>query len=134
MIFLLDSTVISDLIKQRPEVRRQAIAHRAAGDDLVICQPIYYEALRGLFWRNATAQMSILQRRLLPLFAWTALSDVDWEQAAHFWAFATSQGKQLSDVDFLLAALAHRLNTPLVSSDADFDVLPVKREDWRVAL
>jgi predicted nucleic acid-binding protein len=53
-------------------------------------------------------------------------------QAAHYWSNAVSIGKQLSDMDFLIAALAHRLNAVIVSADTDFDALPVKREDWRL--
>jgi predicted nucleic acid-binding protein len=37
----------------------------------------------------------------------------------------------LSDVDVLLAALAHRLDGIIASSDSDYDPLPVKRENWR---
>lgn len=55
----------------------------------------------------------------------------DWRQAAHFWAEARNAGKQLSDVDLLIAALAYRLNATLVTSDNDFEALPVQHENWR---
>jgi predicted nucleic acid-binding protein len=41
-------------------------------------------------------------------------------------------GNQLADVDLLIAAVATRLGDIIVSSDTDFDALPVKRENWRV--
>jgi len=59
------------------------------------------------------------------------LSDIDWEQAAQFWADAVSRGKQHSDVDLLVAAIAKRLEATVITADDDFDSLPVKRENWR---
>lgn len=38
--------------------------------------------------------------------------------------------RQLSDVDLQIAALAHRLDGTVITTDVDFDVLPIKREDW----
>jgi predicted nucleic acid-binding protein len=43
----------------------------------------------------------------------------------------TTKGRQFSDMDLLIAAIAKRLDAILVSSDSDFDALPVTREDWR---
>ncbi len=62
------------------------------------------------------------------------MEDADWERAAQFWADSKSKGRQLSDIDILIAAIAHRIDAIIVSSDADFDALPVKRENWREPL
>jgi tRNA(fMet)-specific endonuclease VapC len=41
------------------------------------------------------------------------------------------QGRALSQVDIMLAALARQHKLVILSSDADFDVLPdIKRENW----
>ncbi len=130
--FLLDPNAVSDLMEQHIEVRRHTVARIDAGDRLAICRPVYYEVLRGLFWKNATRQLRSFQRLILPLFRWVDLEDTDWEQAARFWADARRRGKQLGDPDLLLAALAYRLNATIVSADSDFDTLPVDREDWRI--
>jgi len=55
----------------------------------------------------------------------------NWQQAAQFWADAVNKGKQLSDVDLLVAAVAARLGGVVVSADGDFDALPVRRNIWR---
>jgi predicted nucleic acid-binding protein len=52
-------------------------------------------------------------------------------QAAQFWAVARNAGRQLFDVDLLIAALAFRLNTVVVTNDNDFNALPVRHENWR---
>ena len=99
---------------------------------MALCQPVHYELLRGLIRTKATKKRSILQNRLIPAFDWVRLNDTDWLKAAEYWSNAITIGRQLSDMDFLLAALAYRLNAIIVSSDADFDALPIKRENWRI--
>lgn len=75
--------------------------------------------------------MRMYEEQVRPLFSWVPLIDDDWEQAAQFWSDARRKGKQLADVDCLLAAIAVRLNAIIVSADDDFDALPVNRENWR---
>ncbi len=131
MIYLFDTTAISDVLIKRPAVLaqvRQAFGNR---DALYLCPPSYYEAMRGLLVKNAVAQIQRLENEVRPIFGWQPLTDADWQQAAQYWADARRAGKQLSDVDLLLAALVNRLNATLISSDDDFDALPIKREDWR---
>jgi len=132
LIFLLDTNVISDLLIKHSTVTQQIEEHKLNGDQLILCQPVYYELIRGLIRANATNKQTILQNKLLPSFQWQALDQQDWLQAAHYWSNAINAGKQLSDMDFLIAALATRLNATLVSADTDFDALPIKREDWRL--
>lgn len=132
MIYLLDANPISDLIARHSQVRSHVAHVLRQGDTLAICQPVYYELLRGLLWRGATGKLSTLNRRILPYLTWIPLVDADWQQAARLWADARRQGRPLSDPDLLVAALANRLGAILVSNDTDFDILPIKREDWRI--
>jgi predicted nucleic acid-binding protein len=87
--------------------------------------------LRGLIWRNASSKQRVLEEQVLPIMVWVEFDPSDYEQAAQFWADARQMGRQLGDPDLLLAALTYRINGILVSADADFDVLPIRREDWR---
>jgi predicted nucleic acid-binding protein len=105
--------------------------HLGRRDVVALTPPTYYEVLRGLTWKKAHKKLIALRTRFVPRFDWIPLQDEDWIQAALFWSDAVSAGRQLSDMDFLLAALAHRLDAIIVSSDAVFDALPVKRDDWR---
>ncbi|MCL4256449.1 MAG: hypothetical protein KJ043_22020 [Anaerolineae bacterium] len=41
-----------------------------------------------------------------------------------------SVGRQLSDIDLLVASVALRLNGVVVTDDHDFDILPVATENW----
>jgi predicted nucleic acid-binding protein len=76
----------------------------------------------------------VLREKIIPLLDYIPLDDEDWLQAARLWADTRRQGRQLSDVDVLVAAVAFRRSAIIVSSDTDFDSLPVRREDWRIPL
>jgi len=97
---------------------------------MYLCSPVAYEVMRGLLRTNAINKTRLYEKFASQLTR-VDLTEADWKQAAQLWADMTSKGKQLSDVDLLLAALAMRLNAILVSSDADFGVLPIRRENWR---
>ncbi len=131
MIYLLDTNVISDLIRKNPNVTQRVFQERASGNSLALCFPVYYELIRGILWKKAINQSKVLHTKIMPLLIWLPLEDGDWIQAAHFWDTATSAGRKISDIDFLVSALVYRLNATLVSSDADFDILPISRENWR---
>lgn len=131
MIYLLDTNTISDWINLDYDVTSKIEEYLFRGDRLLLCQPVYYELRRGFLWRNNTRKISTLENKVLRVLELEPLITADWLQAAQFWAMTKSRGRQLSDVDLLLGALAHRLNATIASSDADFDALPVNRESWR---
>lgn len=131
LIYLLDTNVIGDYLNNV-----QSVVHRLEyairqGDVLCLCEPVYYEVMRGLLKTNSTRKRAVFDEKLLPLLIWIDLQREDWLNTAHQWAYAQSQGKQLSDVDLLLASIAKRIGAILVTSDDDFTVLQVQRENWR---
>jgi predicted nucleic acid-binding protein len=132
-LYLLDTNAVSDLMILHPVVRPRARQQRRQGATLGLCHPVYYEILRGLYWRQATAKLAAFNQHILPLLTWVNIIDHDWEQAARFWSDTRSKGRQLGDPDLLLAALAYPTDGIVVSSDTDFDALPITREDWRVS-
>ena len=131
MIYILDTNVFTDLSRNHPTVTTHRDERIFSGDRLVLCQPVHYEIVRGLIKSNATKQLERFYAAIVPLYESVSLSDRDWLQAAQFWADVDNKGKKSSDIDLLLAALAQRLDAVIVSSDTDFDALPVKRENWR---
>jgi predicted nucleic acid-binding protein len=126
--YLLDTNVLSDLTRGEATVLNRLRIHRA--DTVYLCQPVYFESLRGLLWKNAPAKLKSLEA-LRKLLTWVELIDEDWTQAATMWANTQHEGKQLADVDLLVAALTLRLDAILVSADEDFDALSVARVNWR---
>jgi predicted nucleic acid-binding protein len=128
MRYVLDTNIITALIKNEAAALTQVAAHRE--DYLYLCPPVYYEAMRGLIWKGASAKIATL-KRLRKTLSWVQLVDQDWERASQLWADMVRQGKQLSDVDLLIAAIAMRHDAIIVSDDNDFDSLPIRRENWR---
>lgn len=132
LAYLLDTNVIADYLNGVATTTfrvEQAVENRSL---IYLSQPVHFEVVRGLAKANATRKMSLFTAEFVPKLSWVALIDEDWQLAANLWAQTTRAGKQLSDVDYLIAALAQRLNAVVVTADNDFDVLPVKRENWRV--
>jgi predicted nucleic acid-binding protein len=131
LTYILDTYTISDYIKQfEPTTARIKQAIRD-GHTRYLCKPVEYEVLRGLIKANAERQRQIFETRFAPQLTPLPLTDSDWRQAAQFWAEARNAGKQLSDVDVLIAALAYRLNAMIVTDDHDFEALSVQHENWR---
>ncbi len=133
MIYLIDTNVIADLIVDIQVVASHFSLVLQRGDVVGLCDPVQYEVLRGLIRQGSSRKLQIFEDIIKPQLEIVQLESGDWIQTAQFWAQATSKGQQLSDVDLLLAALSKRLDAVIVSSDADFDSLPVKRENWRVS-
>jgi predicted nucleic acid-binding protein len=132
MIYLLDTNTVSQWMSPQPgSIQDKIDSVIEYGNQIGISQPVYYEVIRGLLKRDARRRIAILQNKIMPLITYVQVEEADWLKAAQFWADADNKGRQLSDIDLLIAALAHRLDAVIVSSDTDFDALPVKRENWR---
>ena len=131
MIYILDTTVVADRIRRHPQVLNRLSCASDDGHVLGLCDPVRYKVLRGLLKVNATRKLQLFRETITSLMDHIALIDADWQLAAQLWADMRNQGKQLSDVDLLIAALAQRLDGVVVTSDDDFDALPIQRENWR---
>ncbi len=132
MIYLLDTNAVSDLIVDVQIVSWYFDIALHEGSTVGLCQPVLYEVRRGFFWKQSLTKDKIFNEKVLPRLTTITLTDTDWLQAARFWAIAVSKGKQLADVDLLLAALAFRLDATLVTADDDFVALPVRCVNWRM--
>lgn len=131
LIYILDTNAITDRINGQIAVTRRLTQVGQARNILGLCWPVHYEVLRGLLKVNATAKMQVFTEKLIPLLDAIDMEPADWLQAARWWADMRNRGRQLSDIDLLVAAIAKRLGGIVVSADTDFDALGIQREDWR---
>ena len=131
LTYILDTNAIADYINQHESTTARINRAIHDGHILYLCQPVEYEVLRGLLKAQATQKKRIFEEQFASQIDWLPLTDDDWRQAARFWAETRSAGRQLSDVDLLVAALAKRLESVIVSSDDDFDALTAQRENRR---
>jgi predicted nucleic acid-binding protein len=131
LVYVLDTNAVSDYLggfQPTTEQIRQALRD---GDTVVLCEPVEYEVMRGLLKVNATRKQKLFQETFAPALTRVPLTPEDWALTAHYWAQTRNQGRQLSDMDLLIAAITTRLGGVLVSADADFNALPITRENWR---
>lgn len=98
-----------------------------------LCLPAHYEITRGLVRVDGRRQIEKYRHDFVPMMIGIPLVAEDWDEAARLWAQAQRVGRQLSDMDLLIAAMAIRLDAVVVTADDDFNALPVKRENWRLA-
>ena len=131
LAYILDTNTVADYLNHFEPTTARIKQVIQDGNVLYLCQPVIYEVLRGLIKTGAIRKRHAFETQFVPQLSRLSIVDGDWQQAAQFWADASNIGKQLSDVDLLIAAIAHRMGGVVVSADADFDALPVRRENWR---
>lgn len=128
--YVFDTSIISELRPDHPSL----VAERMAAhldDDLYLCEAVIYEIERGLLHRQASQQLAYFRQNVVPRFEVVKVSLNEWQLAAKLWAEMRRQGRQLSDVDLVLAAVTLQLGGVLVTDDSDFAALPVPQVNWR---
>ena len=129
--YVLDTNAVADYLNDTQTTKSRIEESIEAGHVVNLCQPVYYEVMRGLLKTNSTRKLAQFENVLVPQLEWLQLSDVDWQLAAELWVETSKRGKQLSDTDLLLAAITMHLKGILISADEDFNALSVRRENWR---
>lgn len=132
-IYVLDTNVVSDIAAPvpKPAVIANLVQHRQ--DTLCLCEVVDCEIRRGYLKTATISKLNTYENKVKQQFQWVTITEDDWKQAAQFWADSANKGRVLSDIDLIVAAVAKRFDGVIVSADTDFDVLPVKREDWRIS-
>jgi tRNA(fMet)-specific endonuclease VapC len=133
MLYLLDTNVISGLMRKRPEIRGR-LASLAPSHDVVTCPIVRGEILFGI-----EKLPDGRRRQELAALATLVLADVPCESVPETAGDAYSQikatrqrqGLTLDENDLWVAATAKALGAVLVSSDRDFaQVEGLTVEDW----
>lgn len=130
-VYVMDTNVFS-IVAPVPNPTVLANLARRRQDTLCVCEAVDYEIRRGYLKTNATTRLAAYESKVKQQFQWVAITEDDWKQAARFWADMANMGRAFSDVDLLVAAVAKRLGGLIVSADADYDALPIQRENWRI--
>ena len=133
-LYILDTNIISALLRlsdsqliNSPLLNRMRAYKQAS---LIVCECVIYEIERGLNHRHSERLLLRFHTKILPLFQVAPIIFADWKSASILWASARAKGKQLSDIDLLVASVAIRLGGVVVTDDRDFDQLPVQTENW----
>lgn len=128
---LLDTDVLSALMRKTPEVLNRATVYLADHPHLTISLITRFEILRGLKVKNAGAQLAAFNRfcannEVLPI------TDQIIVRAADIYADLHRRGKLIPDADMLIAAVALE-NGLVVSTNnaADFGrITGLRIDNW----
>jgi predicted nucleic acid-binding protein len=123
---LLDTTVLIDLLRGRPEARNRLTTVRASGDVPYACAINVEETVRGLRPREyEPARRLFTGLRIAPLGAEEGWQAGEWRRE-----FA-SRGQTLAQADCLIAAAAHALGARLATGNPrDFPMRGLSVEHW----
>lgn len=116
MLTLLDSDIISALVRLNPVATQCAEAYTLLNGPLKISAVSYYETLSGLLYRDARQQLGRLQRiialsEVLPLTPEAALL------AAQIEAHLRQRGQSIGPTDTLIAGIALANNLQLATNN-----------------
>lgn len=130
--YVIDTNTISQLIKNPSKLLKVRFADAVAEQGvLYVSDAVRYEVERGLRKKQAMRQLETFQKKILPVFAIVPVDWVIWDAAADLWVVASSRGRQLADIDLIVAATALRLDAVIVSHDRDYSVFAgIQTENW----
>jgi tRNA(fMet)-specific endonuclease VapC len=129
--YMLDTNMVSHLIRQHPVVVRHVVAIPMAS--LCLSAITAGELLFGLARRPAAVRLHLAVRELL-----RRVSVLAWDQSVatrygSVRADLQSRGRVLAPMDLLIAAHALAVGTALVTNDRAFcEVASLDVEDWTV--
>jgi len=132
MPYLLDSNVVTQLLKRTPGVVERYRSALGRGESVYLSVVVYYEVKRGLLHADAPRQLRQLDEDFRSVLPWATVTDAMWDRAAQLWAACRRQGRPHDDDgDLLLAAQAQTLGAVVVTRNTrDFADLGVPVENW----
>ncbi|NMC34967.1 MAG: type II toxin-antitoxin system VapC family toxin [Veillonellaceae bacterium] len=117
MNYIIDTNIITALMKDREEVKTKAQEVILLGNNVFINGISYYEIKRGLLLNDAHRQMNFFERICIQ-FDLLFLDRVKiFDTAAEIWADLKENGLTIEDADILIASVAHSMNSVLVTDN-----------------
>jgi tRNA(fMet)-specific endonuclease VapC len=131
--YLLDCNHLSAALRKVSRLRERIHQGRRAGHRFISCYPVLCELEVGI---QQTPKPEENRRRLAQLLRHVRLWPLDGETARLYGAVYIElrrQGRVLSQVDMVLAALARQHKLAVLTTDRDFEALTELRvENWTV--
>lgn len=131
MGYILDTNIISAILKHDKNVRKKLIAADRVGEEIFISTISYYEILRGLL---ATKAISKLKRFEIFRSKYGMLgtdSELVLNKAAEIYTNLKARGQLIQDADILIAAVALVHDLTVVTNDKHFHrIYGLRLENW----
>lgn len=129
--YLLDSNHLGLAVTRSTAVRRRLEQERKAGSRIGTCIPALCEVEVGV---RQVAYPELYRQNLKRLLLHVRIWPLDLDTGilyGEIYHELKSQGRVLSQVDMMLAALARQRKLTLLTTDRDFEALPIVRtENW----
>lgn len=132
-MYLLDTNVLSEIVRPRPDARVVSRLRNLRAADLFASAVTRYELRYSACLRNDTVRFwARLQADILPLVTWLAVTSEIAEAGGSISADLRLQGRSAGDLDPLIAATARIHDLILVTRNVrDFErVTGVRVENW----
>lgn len=130
-MYILDTNIVSALIKGDQKVRQKFDYSLAVGKTILISALTYYEIKRGLLHKNALRKIDAFAKLCEDVVIVGIDPTAIPEKAAEIHADLRKRGLTIQDVDILIAATALTRNLTVVTDDAGFGyVRDVRVENW----
>ena len=128
---LLDTDILSALMRRHPAASTHARAYLAVHHRLTFSIITRYEILRGLYAKNATAQLAAFDR-LCRVSTILPLTDAIVIRAATIYADLHQRGVLIGDADILIAAtgLEHGLLVVTNNENHYQRIVGIQLENW----
>lgn len=131
MKYVLDTNIITAILKGDETVKRKIKKNIIDGKSIFINAISYYEVKRGLLAINATTKLKkfdfFCNKFDLLLFDARSIFDI----AAEIYSNLKKRGELIEDADILIASVVIFRNFILVSNDTHFDrIQTLKVENW----
>ncbi|BAZ68214.1 MAG: type II toxin-antitoxin system VapC family toxin [Pelatocladus maniniholoensis HA4357-MV3] len=131
MTYLLDTNIVTYLLKRNATVDKKMRDVRTSGKQVFISCITFYEIKRGLLAVNTTKQLSEFNR-FCQTYKVLLLDDIEiLEKACEIHADLKNKGTPIQEADILIAATAITRGLILVSNDSDMLRVPeISLENW----
>ena len=131
MRYIIDTNIITAIMKSNEKVKRRAQETILVGDDIFINGVSYYEIKRGLLAKDARKQLQFFDQLCKEYGLVLLDNQAIFDRAAEIYAELQRKGELIGDADILIAAITDTRNFTLVSDDGDFDKIQGLRvENW----
>ncbi|TAE52954.1 MAG: type II toxin-antitoxin system VapC family toxin [Nostocales cyanobacterium] len=129
MGYLLDTNIVSAILKENPKANNQLKMLNRQKEEVFISAMTYYEIERGLLAVKAVKQLSNFEN-WVKKYQVLLLDDMAiFKKASEIYADLKQRGLPIQDADIFIAAIIHNLT--LVSHDSDLSrITELKLENW----
>ncbi|MGB2841477.1 MAG: type II toxin-antitoxin system VapC family toxin [Halobacteriota archaeon] len=131
MRYIIDTNIITAIMKNNEKVKRRAQEAILMGNDIFINGISYYEIKRGLLAKDTRKQLLFFDKLCNEYGLILLDNQYIFDRAAEIYAELQRKGELIKDADILIASIAATRNFTLVSDDGDFDrIQGLRVENW----